>query len=98
MTLQEIVDNIDNMTSDEERQEILTKVIDGFSFISKSEVTQFMNNWDRSRPFEEFVQEQNKLIKTCLQMELTELGKVVRETQKLPVWTPQTTLEELTPA
>jgi uncharacterized protein YfaP (DUF2135 family) len=97
MNIQEIVEKMDSFTEDE-RVKYLGPVLNKMSMPSQGTLRQFQNQWreeiaakemDADTEFREFVKAQNVIIKECIKMEDSDLGKIVRETQGLPVWNMQ---------
>ena len=52
---------------------------------SKATLLNFQRDWDGGRPYDEFVAEQNKLIRGCLEIELSSIGGEIRKMLNLPV-------------
>lgn len=82
MKIKEFIEKVDGFTEDE-RVEYIPKVVELLSVVSRGELMLFQRDWDPSRGFEEFVKEQNKKIKMCLEIECTDAGSSVREVFKL---------------
>ena len=57
---------------------------------SVEQLRQFQGSWDCSRPYDEFVAEQNTQIRECVEMELSPLGVAVREMNGLSPLTEET--------
>ena len=76
MTIKDILAALENGTLriDDER-----KTIALFSPVSLQTIKEFESSWDSGRPFSEFVKSRNKELLTCLQLELSEFGAIVRQ-------------------
>jgi len=83
MKIEEILKKMDGF-SDKERGTTLRSLLDKLCPVSKNQLMNFQSDWDGSRAFEEFKREQNKVIKDCVEMEVSEIGSVVREKLGLP--------------
>ena len=83
MKIKEILKKMDGF-SDEERRTILGGLMNRLCHISKNQLMNFQSNWDGSRAFEEFKREQNKVIKECVGIEVSEIGSLIREKLGLP--------------
>lgn len=77
MTVKEIYDTMDGFT-EEQRDKFLNGLFDIFCGLSIKSIISFQTNWDGSRPFAEFVIEQNKVIRMCIDMEVSDIGSHVR--------------------
>lgn len=61
--------------------------------ITHKTITQFQKDWDGSKSFEEFVVEQNKVIKECFEKEVSDVGADIRKTLGLEPITLETRIE-----
>lgn len=91
-TVKEIRDQIDTYDS-VERESILGALFAQLSTPSRGELLEFQRNWDPSRTFAEFVHEQNKIFRTCIELECSDFGRAVREVCGLSPLTLDTTIE-----
>jgi len=78
MIVKELVDQWAEVT-DEVRADIGSKLMGKFSPVSISTLRDFQLSWDGRRPFSEFLFEQAKELKACVEWELSVLGDTVRE-------------------
>ncbi len=83
MTIKEFYDSIETMVGDS-RVGPLEAVAKLFSPISIKTLQNFQDAWDMEKPFEEFVKAQNKKIQTCIFLEISVAGEIVREASNLP--------------
>ena len=83
MKIEEILKKMDGF-SDKERGTILRSLLNKLCPVSKNQLISFQSGWDGSRAFEEFKEAQNKVIKECVGMEVSEIGSLVREKLGLP--------------
>ena len=79
MTIQEVFDKIDGF-SEEERVEVLPKLVKLFCPVSQKSLVEFQSMWNPDKPFNEFVEAQNKVFKDCIKLETSDVGDIVRET------------------
>lgn len=86
MTVKEILEKMDNFKS-EEREKYLGPLLNDLTPFSKSQLMDFQNNWDREKSFEDFVKAQNKQIRLCVEMELSEVGIIARKAVDLELMT-----------
>lgn len=77
MKVSEIKEKIDSFSSDE-RNKYLRPLLDQFSSYGKSALVNFQNRWDGSKPYEEFVKNQNMLILTLLETEIQDSWQRIR--------------------
>jgi len=83
MTIKDVLEKMDNFT-DEERKNILAKMCELMSPVSKGSLMKFQSNWDSTKGFDAFKKEQNKIIKECIKLETAEfIGGTVRKHYKL---------------
>ncbi len=78
MTVKEILDAMDGWKEEERKQ--LMPLLNVFSGVSNATLDQFELIWDRERGYDEFVVEQNKVIRQCVALEMTPLGTDLRRT------------------
>ena len=81
MKISEYLSRLDNWSGDDDRGKYLRPLLDRLCPISAQTLREFQNTWvdpDGTR-FAEYVVAQNAEIKKCLQLELTELGQIVRQ-------------------
>lgn len=78
MTVQELLDNLNSWGS-AEREEPIIKLAKHFTTISLKQLRDFQNDWNTGLSYDEFVAAQNKVIVVCIMMEISNLGKMVRE-------------------
>lgn len=79
MTVKEVRDNLKTY-SDAEREGpllALTKVLSG---VSMATLRAFQEEWDGAKGFEKFRMAQDAKIAECIELELSDFGKTVRET------------------
>lgn len=90
MTVQEVLDQMDSW-KDEERNQLgpLLNVLCG---VSQQTLRQFQNEWDGSKPYDEFVVAQNAEIRKCVELEMSSVGATVRQELGLAPLTPDTVL------
>ncbi len=77
MTVKEIVEKMDDLTECE-RVEYLAPLLENLTSLSQNQLTNFQDSWDSDRPFKEFVKAQNKEIKMCIELELSDMGRSAR--------------------
>ncbi len=87
MTIKELYDKIETMI-DDSRADPLRALYKLLSSVSKQTMQNFENKWDGKKSYEEFVEAQNKQLKSCIVLELSSIGKTVREAEDLTelVW------------
>jgi len=78
MTLKQIFDGIDYL-SGTIRKIILKKVIDELSRLSKNQIAEIQEKFDPEKDYETFINEQNKTIKACIKIELSDPGIKIRK-------------------
>jgi len=78
MTIKNILEKLDSF-KDKEREKYLRPLCSNLTSLSQNQLTNFQTNWDGDRSFEEFVKAQNKEIRVCIELELSEIGKIARE-------------------
>jgi len=81
ISIQYVYANINNFT-EKERVDFLPNLLKMFSPVSKKTIEKFQDEWDwnAGKPFEDFLKEQNKVIKQCIELETsTFVGDVVRK-------------------
>jgi hypothetical protein len=76
MTIQDLLDNMDNWYDEERNQ--LRPVLDMLTGVSLETFQRFESGWD-GESYEEFISAQNKVIRECIELEMSELGQIVRE-------------------
>lgn len=81
MTVKEVYDNMDDLT-DEQREEHLLNLSKQFCKVSIGELQTFQNNWDytKANGMAAFFAEQAKIIKKCINLEISDFGRTVRAT------------------
>ena len=77
MNIQHVLDNFRTWKDSERKQ--LSPVFAMLSGVSKKTLMTFQNNWDGSEGYDAFVKAQNDQIETCIRLELSETGRIVRE-------------------
>ena len=82
MTVQDVKENLAKYTT-EERAEHLGKLIKLFSGVSHSTLQQFQKTWDGTRTFEEFRKAQDIVIVKCIDLEVSDFGKMARSAMGL---------------
>lgn len=78
MKIKEILEKIDSLTEDE-RGKYLGSLVNELTPVSKTTLCNFQEFWDGKRSFEEFKKEQNEVIKHCVKIECSYLGKIIRK-------------------
>jgi hypothetical protein len=78
MTIAELLEKMDAFT-DEERKKYLGALLNMLTPVSNQTIVEFQQKWDGSKPFNEFIEAQNRELKTCVGLEMTELGTAVRQ-------------------
>ena len=94
MTIKELYDKIETMI-DDSRADPLRALYKLFSSVSKQTMLEFQyrwDGWDSKKSFEEFVEAQNKQLKSCIALELSSIGKTVREADGITELTWETKL------
>ena len=88
MKIQEYLDKLDKM-DDDVRAKTSEKVINIFSPVGKQSMLQFQRKWfeEAKRPYEDYVKAQNEEIKKCIALEMSAVGKTVREHFGMPPMT-----------
>lgn len=76
MNIEQFLSEFEGWGSEERRQ--IASVWPLLSPPSKQTLKNFQRDWDGSRPYSEFVVEQNKQIRLCLELELSEAGAIIR--------------------
>ena len=76
MTLRELLDQFETW-NDEQRGQlaVLSEILCG---VSMATIKSFQCSWDSSRPYSEFVTEQNKIFRQCITLEVSPMGTTVR--------------------
>lgn len=74
MKIKELLEKLDTL-EDRECLRDLTKMLSG---VSVATLNEFQNTWDGRKPFEEFVVAQNKVIRDCVKLEMSSIGRMVR--------------------
>jgi hypothetical protein len=95
MKIKELVEKLDGL-EDEEREKWIYKLMDKFTPESLGTIINFQNEWmsvDMDRPWEEFVEAQNKVILDCVKLEESQIGTDVRTLRGLPIWNNEEELE-----
>ena len=86
MTIEKLLKDLDGF-SDSEREKWILSLMKKFCTLSSNQVENFQSEWMRKHPpyegdpppFEEFKAGQNKVIKECIEIEISEIGKGVRK-------------------
>lgn len=78
MTIKEILEKLDDFKG-KEREKYLRSLFDNLTPFSQNQLRNFQDTWDGNKSFEEFVKAQNKEIRMCIEMELSEIGKITRK-------------------
>jgi hypothetical protein len=61
--------------------------------VSLETLHRFQDTWDGTRPFDEFVVAQNKEIRKCVELEMSELGREIRAKLHMDPLTPETEVQ-----
>lgn len=77
MNVGDLNNKLDELDYDE-RTSVLTKLWELLSLLSQRHMLEFENGWDGRKSFAEFVTAQNKQIKLCIALEISEPGKDIR--------------------
>ena len=94
MTLKEVLEKMDNFT-DEERAKYLGGLFKILSPVSTATLSNFQNRWEpEGKTFKQFVVEQNKEIKKCIELEVSVIGEIVRKESGLELITLETVIGE----
>lgn len=100
MKVRECLEKMDNFT-EEEREKWLTKLINMFAPESIGTLKNFQIEWINSdkangvqRPYEEFTKAQYEVIRECVNMETSRIGKMVRSMRGLPLFDMEVELDE----
>ncbi|MFA5317187.1 MAG: hypothetical protein WC369_07200 [Dehalococcoidales bacterium] len=86
MTYRELLDTLPTMP-EKERADILGRLWSALTTLSKNQLLAFQQTWDGTRPFVEFVHEQNNVFHECILMETSPIGAGVRAQMNLPAIT-----------
>lgn len=78
MKVKEILDKMDDF-SDEGRERYLMPLLSDLTAVSQHQIIVFQDNWDGTKSFEEFKKAQNKEIRDCVEMELSDFGVEARK-------------------
>jgi len=78
MKVKEILERMADFT-DEERQKYIGGLCNKVCSISKASLLNFQNSWDGTKTFDEFKTTQNKVIKECIEMEISAIGTKIRK-------------------
>jgi len=62
----------------------MREVWKNLSGVSQQTLIRFQNEFDSTKPYDEFVVAQNDIIRTCLELERADIGKIVRSELQLP--------------
>ena len=79
MKLKETLEKLDSF-EEGERKKYIHPLYEMLTVISKTMLAHFQDTWDGTRPFEEFVKEQNETIRYVVNIEMGKIGTHVRET------------------
>jgi hypothetical protein len=97
MTIREIIENLEQW-QDQERETNLRPLLKLLSPMSLATLREHQIKHFSHNPiagYEEFVEGQNKEIKTCLELEMSDFGKVIRENLGLKPLTLETETNHL---
>jgi hypothetical protein len=83
MTYRELLDMLPTLPENE-RADILGRLWPVFTSLSKNQLLAFQQTWDVTRPYSEFVREQNNIFHECIVMETSPMGADVRSQMNLP--------------
>ena len=78
MTVKEIVEKMDSF-SDAKRVKYLAPLYESLTPISQKQITIFQATWDHTKSFGEFKRAQGVELRKCIEIELSEIGRLVRE-------------------
>jgi len=83
MKIEDILDILDNL-ADDEREFVLRPLLKVFSRVSLIALKELQNHCKTNNiSYDEFVQRQNKLIRQCVELEMDDLGKLLRGESEL---------------
>jgi hypothetical protein len=77
-TVKQILAEMDDF-SDEDRKRYLGLLLNKCTEVTEATLNSFQRHWDGRRPFEEFKAAQNKEIRECVKLELSEVGRILRD-------------------
>jgi hypothetical protein len=83
MTIGELKEQLPTIEDDKQRAELLQRLFKLFCPISYKTIMVFNRDWDGSKSYKEYVEAVNKEIITCINMEVSDIGKMTREALKL---------------
>jgi len=91
MTIDELRTQLSDMEWELRRQAVINlwPILSG---VSQETMRQFQEKWDAKKPYEEFVKSQNKELLTCIDMEMSNTGQIVREQFGLPPLLPSSVI------
>ena len=86
MTIAEFKKSFETFSDDDRARYIGGLVLNHFCELSKNEMQKFQSDWrlkgysedNELKPFSEFKKSQAEIIKKCLELEMSEIGKIVR--------------------
>jgi hypothetical protein len=83
MLLLDALDVLDDLVP-EQREIMINGLIQLLSKVSYYAILESQFEWDGSRPFEDFVIYQNDIIRMCVEIETSTVGKVIRRMENKP--------------
>ena len=78
-TIEDFKNNIDTLDRSKGNDAVFQKAMKMLCPISQNQMQNFTNKWDGEKGFTAFVRAQNKEIKICLEMEMSQFGTDVRK-------------------
>jgi len=93
LSVEEIINKMDNF-SEEERVKFLGALSKQFCYLSRNTLMDFQRNWNTDKKsYEQFIKEQNKVFRSCVEIEISETGDIVRTALGLDQLTLDTIIE-----
>lgn len=78
MTIREVVEKMDGF-SDAKRVKYLAPLYESLTPISQKQITSFQATWDHTKSFDEFKKAQSAELRKCIEIELSEMGGIIRK-------------------
>ena len=82
MTIEQFLAQFESWDSKERGQ--IALVVPLLSSVSKATLLNFQRDWVGSRPYSEFVTAQNKKIRMCIELEVSQVGYDIRKAMNIP--------------
>jgi hypothetical protein len=78
MTIKDVKEQLPSIQDAKQRADMLKRLFQLMSPMSYKTLMVFQRDWDGRRPYAEFVEAQNREILMCIDLEVSDIGKLTR--------------------